>query len=63
MDKDLQDNIILMLLSISLFVVKLPLNKSDKLFLFFVMCFPSVSILVLFYYIGFDYKMVTLGRF
>lgn len=65
MDNDLSlwDNIFLMILSLFLFVIKLPVNRSDKIYIFFTVCFYAALFMALFYIIGFDYKIITLGRF
>lgn len=65
MDSDLSfwDNIFLMTLSIFLFVIKLPVNRSDKIYLFCIVCFYAALFMALFYIVGFDYKIIALGRF
>ena len=57
------NNVMLMFLSIFLFIIKLSLNKKDKILLFFIMSLSSFFLMTLFYLIGFDFKVITLGRF
>lgn len=57
------NNVMLMFLSIFFFIIKLSLNKKDKIILFFIMSLSSFFLMTLFYLIGFDFKVITLGRF
>jgi hypothetical protein len=57
------DNFILLLLSVLLFVYRLPVNMVDKICLFMAIFFPSAAVFLLIWGLGFDIKVMTLGRF
>ncbi len=62
-DLTLTDNIFLFALSIFMFIYRLPVNSSDKIYLFVTIFFPSAIFLIfLNYFLGMDFKVFSLGR-